>query len=785
MRGCFPSGAQAPAPPGYPFGSRQVPYAFGALPALVTVDAAARAAADASCLAHFQKLVDHHLLTKAEAPGLPVGGMMPRFSGNIAAAWSTSTGFERGAVSEGFGYYLMLAPVFEGANMGVYPALIPDTATPHPKAGQPRPTPKQIFDGMLTTVMEFPATQYALDNPGDPRNPLTAHLMEWSLNGSTAQFQTNGTTPTVHGGVIGASNGDKYPAPDGDLDIAMGLLMGERQWPGNGYGALAVQRIAALKAWNFRADGTVKSMNKPAGWGGYPDPAFTLVRTSDFMFNHFRAFARATNDPFWLGETEGVQGTNSAYTRALRLTQDIQARFSPTTGLLPDFIERTETPADQALQPILPQHKLHHSDPGFVQRTVDNAPVGHSINDVYVNHAQKFNSNAVRFMWRVACDYVFSGDPELKAVLVKVMDFFESRITANAGAVSLAFKSAYDLDGTPRHPTDVNLQPGNGDLVELLGSILAGLCADPKYAASLDKMWRWCRGNDGGRMDPGYYSGPLELLGRLLAAGLWWEPAPGAAIPAATIPPPPPAGESAIIAAVASATSSHWGDFGSLSRFNRAATGGVVPSAYDGVFGRLLDRGTPGSGRDFIETTAAERPLLQLDANGKPNGRVYAPGIISGVGATTGDFYYVLMVDNNNFASTILSSMAAANQGIRYRYDGSTGKHFLDRGIVGATKTAEITGTAGVGPGGKYLIALRCVGGVLGIRKNKGVRGTMALGAAAAAGAPDLTVNANVDLTSVGVFNGYGWLFVDGHCPSDAAQDLIETEIASKGDLTI
>jgi hypothetical protein len=513
----------------YPFGSRQVPYAFGSLPSLVTVDAAARAAADASCLAHFKKIVDHHLVTKAEAPGLPVGGMMPRFSGNIAAAWSTSTSTVLGSVSEGFGYDMLLAVVFDGVDMGVYPALIPDTATPHPKAGQPRPTPKQIFDGLLTTVMARPATQYALDHPGDPRNQLVDHLMEWSLNGSTAQFKADGTTPTVHGGQVGATNGDKYPAPDGDLDIAMALLMAHKQWGSSGtwnYLFLGKKRIEALKAWNFRADGTVRSMNKNAGFAGYPDPAFTMVRTSDFMFGHFRAFARATGDPFWHGAAEGVQGAGSAYTRSLRLTQYIQNNLSPTTGLLPDFIERTETPADPLLQPILPQDKLGHGDSGLITKTTDNAPLGNfGPEDVYFNHCKKFNSNATRVMLRFVTDYLFSGNADVKVAHEKMMDFFKARYVANGSVAGGAFAPAYEMDGTPRRPTSQAVYTFAGDLGELFGSILAGAVSDgTKYGALANSMWRWNAGLDGGRMDAGYYTGELQVMSRLVASGNWWEP---------------------------------------------------------------------------------------------------------------------------------------------------------------------------------------------------------------------------------------------------------------------
>ena len=59
----------------------------------------------------------------------------------------------------------------------------------------------------------------------------------------------------------GTSAGDGWNAIDGDLDIAMALLMADRQWGSDGrwnYRQEALDTIAAVAACNMKPDGTTQ-----------------------------------------------------------------------------------------------------------------------------------------------------------------------------------------------------------------------------------------------------------------------------------------------------------------------------------------------------------------------------------------------------------------------------------------------------------------------------------------------------------------------------------------------
>ena len=810
-----PTPAPAPAEAAILFGSRaDGAYAYGALPSLVTADQASKDAADASILAHFQKLVDHHVVGTDIAPGLPAGGMMPRFTGAYADPWyNADTAFKMGAVSEGFGYWLILCAIMHGATMGNYPV-------GHPKAGQARPTPKQIFDGMLKTILARPAYYYKAANPSNPLNWLTDHLMEWSLNG-------NANTGRL-GGVIGASNEDAYSAPDGDLDIAIGLDMAARQWPNDptyNYADLAKKRVSALKHFHYRTDGTGLALKKPSGYGGDSTP-FYMVRPSDFMFNHFRTFATLMNDPFWLGAATGAEGTGNVYDRQIALMQYIQTNFSPATGLLPDFIENTENPGttDPLLKPMLAKHKLGHGDTWLIQQVTDNAPLGNfGQEDVYFNHGQKFNANSLRVMFRLVCEYLMSGNASVKTALVKMMDFFDTRITARGGTVSGAFASAYALDGTPSYPTNNNAWTPGGDLAELFGSILAGYCADAKYATNLNLMWRWARGDDGGRMDQGYYAGELELMGRLVAAGLWWTRRKAAAIPTGTsLPAPPapapapaptsapaPAPAPAPTPAPAPATD---GETILQAAFDAGDTGfwlkNVLPDLLDGAGAvkttwadtiKTWKTHAGVVGRNFVEPLSSAYPLIGTDLNGFNYVQGYSGNTIAGGGGHTGSFYFAFLVNWVRYTGTMFSDQSDDNHGIRCYESadevvGTEGGWVLAAGkgagfvkaVVGNGKAKFTTFSGLVLIDGYFDSANQ----LLSIRRNMGTPGTAAVGQAAlAAGNADMMLFAKAlgNATAadpVGNAKTYCIPFLR-RLPTSTERDAIARAVAARGGFTI
>ena len=313
-------------------------------------------------------------------------------------------------VSEGMGYGMLLTVLMAGH----------DTAA------------RTLFDGFFKVVRSRPAFKV------DPA------LMDWRINTDCS------------------SAGDGYNAMDGDLDIAMALLMADRQWGSGGavnYKAEGLKTIAALKRHNMHPDGHTKGL-----------PNQNNSRTSDYMITHFKAFKRASGDPYW----------DLATDRAFGLLELMQTKHAPATGLLPDFIIKLDT-AD----PV--------PSPGWV---ADN-----NENEGY------YFWNACRIPWRMAADHVTSGDPRSKAVASRLTEFFLRASEGRPGQI----QSGYKLDGKG---LSTYAAPA------FIGPATAGAMVDARFQPFLNSLWSYSRANAA----KGYYESELQLLSLVVASGNWWNP---------------------------------------------------------------------------------------------------------------------------------------------------------------------------------------------------------------------------------------------------------------------
>lgn len=326
------------------------------------------------------------------------GGKALRFTGSYIA------------VSESIGYGMLIAVVMAGHDAQA----------------------RGIFDGLLTTARARPAY-----------NCSSQYLMEWRLDAN------------------GNSGGDGWAAMDGDLDIAMALLMADKQWGSTGtwnYRQEALNTIGAIKAWFMKADGTT-ALSKGSNNN----------RTSDYMVGHFRAFKRATGDAVW----------DLAVDRAYSLLDYIQTTYSPNCGLIPDFIVNT-----------------HTSTP---------APSQGYIGDGTATEGYYF-ANAERDPWRLGTDYVLSGDARCKTVCQRLATFMQNDCGGNPGSLSIG----YHLDGSSMGhdyaPTAI------------AGPLQCAAMVDASYQPFLNSLWSWTSSN----FVTSYYDAELMLIPMLVASGNWW-----------------------------------------------------------------------------------------------------------------------------------------------------------------------------------------------------------------------------------------------------------------------
>lgn len=316
------------------------------------------------------------------------------------------------------------ATVSEGAGYGMLLSVL--------MAGHDRQA-RNLFDGLFHVVRSHPA-----QSTGHPA------LMDWRVKSDCS------------------GGGEGWNAMDGDLDIAMALLMADKQWGSSGmvnYKGEALRTIAALKTYNMSSDGYTKGL-----------PNGNNTRTSDYMITHFKAFRRATGDPFW----------DRASDKGFKLLDLMQTRFSRETGLIPDFIVQTHT-------------KSPTPSPGYV---ADGNP-----NEGY------YYWNACRLPWRLASDYVTSGDARSKVITTRMIEFF---YRSSKGDPSL-ITAGYKLDGTPL---------SNYAAPAFIGPVTAGALVDIRFQRFLNKLWSYSSANPA----RGYYETELQLLSLIVASGNWWNP---------------------------------------------------------------------------------------------------------------------------------------------------------------------------------------------------------------------------------------------------------------------
>lgn len=301
------------------------------------------------------------------------------------------------------------------------------------------PQARAIFDGLWRFVADHPSEN-------------DSRLMDWNIN-----------LPTGNASAF-----------DGDADIAYGLLLADAQWGSAGavnYRAAFNGVIAGVESSTIGPNSRLPELGD---WVQPNGPRFNQYtpRSSDFMPGHFRAFARATGRNLW----------NEVITACSQVIDDIQANFSPNTGLLPDFIQ----PISIAAKTWRP------ADPNFLEPPDDDT----------------YNYNAGRVPWRLGADALLNNDGTSATQAAKISAWAKA---ATNGAPT-AFSPGYRLDGTPLHPDWAY----STFFVAPLG--VAAMTASNQQAW-LDAIYAavWNKHED-------YYEDSINLLCLLVMTGNFWQP---------------------------------------------------------------------------------------------------------------------------------------------------------------------------------------------------------------------------------------------------------------------
>lgn len=385
----------------------------------------------------------------AGGPAVPFGGHTIPYASGMLRPSGGQAAIDQKVVD----YYKRWKAAFVKQNCGNgwYQIISPDADHPYVAEAQgygmviaatmagADPDAKKIFDGLLKYVLAHPSS-------------ITPGLL-------AAEQDTS--CKSVNGG---------DSATDGDLDVAYGLLLADRQWGSAGaydYKQLAIKTINAIKSGEVNP--TTKLM-KLGDWTSSGDQYYWISRSSDWMIDHFRAFRKATGDATW----------DTVRTNHQNLIASQQANYAASTGLLADFVVNTNTTPKPAPGEVL-------EDP----------------ND------GKYWWNACRDPWRIGADAVTSGDAKSLAAARKLNTWIKGKTGGDPGKIAVG----YALNGT---------QISSGSEPAYFAPFAVAAMTDSGSQAWLDALWNKMLNTSFTPTD--YFSTSIQLQVMITVTGNHWVP---------------------------------------------------------------------------------------------------------------------------------------------------------------------------------------------------------------------------------------------------------------------
>ena len=314
--------------------------------------------------------------------------------------------------------------------------------------------------GMLITALMAgadPAAQgtfdslyrYVLAHPSKPDSPL----MAWS------QLFDN-------------RNKDQTSATDGDMDIAYSLLLANDQWGSSGkYNYLEAARsmIASIMKYEINRKSYSVLLSDAVE---HDSEDYFDTRSSDFMPLHFKSFQEATNDPQW----KKVVDNN------YRLFFLMQDNFSPEAGLIPDFI----THVNDNPRPAKPKYLESRYD-GF------------------------YNYNACRVPWRIATDYLLTGDLRSYEMVNKINKWIRQTTSNDPDNISAGYSLAGD-----------DIRSRNYEALSFIGPFAVAAMTDSANQHWLNAIWDYLVQFK--LKDFDYYDNSIKIICMLVVSGNYWAP---------------------------------------------------------------------------------------------------------------------------------------------------------------------------------------------------------------------------------------------------------------------
>jgi endo-1,4-beta-D-glucanase Y len=246
------------------------------------------------------------------------------------------------------------------------------------------------------------------------------------------------------------------------MDIAYALLLAHYQWGSTGEINYLTQ--ARRLICNGIKGSDMSLTTRRTLLGSWSTDQYA-TRTSDWMIDHFEAYRDATGDKFWDDAAKTVYG----------LIDQITAKYSPETGLAPDFV--IGYPARPA-------------PPEFLEDKNDN----------------DYSWNACRYPWRLATAFAHYGAPETRAAANKVVNWLKKKTNGDPKNI----KAGYKLGGK---------QLESYGSLAFTSPFTAACIVDSSHQSYLNAGWKTIT-----NWRESYYGDTINLLCMLLISGNWWAP---------------------------------------------------------------------------------------------------------------------------------------------------------------------------------------------------------------------------------------------------------------------
>ena len=259
-------------------------------------------------------------------------------------------------------------------------------------------------------------------------------------------------------------------ATDGDMDIAYSLILASQQWGNDGdidYLAEAKTVINAIMDSEVDKTDWTLGLADWANSGKYAG----ATRPSDWMLQHLKDFKNVTGDSRW----DNV--INSTY----NVLNSLYENYSPDAGLLPDFV-------------VKDGKEFVPAPPSFLESQNDG--------DYYYNSA--------RIPWRIATDYLLTGDDRAKGQLSTLNSWIRETTNNNPRNIMAGYK----LDGSAAI--------ANWRDLTFTAPLMVSAMIDSSNQQWLNDLWDYTTATS--TAEEVYFGNNIRMLSLIVVSGNWWAP---------------------------------------------------------------------------------------------------------------------------------------------------------------------------------------------------------------------------------------------------------------------